>query len=120
VTTDRSQFLRTNRDVEGYLKRHGRIPSAVWLGSTPVPPEAYLRTLAKVALTIFDGNEVPATLQVLPTKLAIAKYVSDDDPKLWGWVILPPGFRAPQLMDLARRQSWTIKPALLDPDSLKP
>ena len=45
VTTYRSQFLRTTRDVEGYLKRHGRVPSAVWLGSTPVPPEAYLRTL---------------------------------------------------------------------------
>jgi hypothetical protein len=120
VTTDRSQFLRTTRDVESYLSRHGRIPSAVWLGSTPVPPEAYLRTLAKVALTLLDGKEVPETLQVLPTKLAVAKYVSDDDPKLWGWVIFPPGFRAPALMDLARRQSWTIKPAILDPDALKP
>jgi hypothetical protein len=117
VTTDRSQFLRTTRDVEGFLKRHGRVPSAVWLGSKPVPPEAYLRTLAKVALAILDGNEVPATLEVLPMKLAVAKYVSDDDPKLWGWVIFPPGFRAPALMDLAQRQSWTIKPALLSRDA---
>jgi hypothetical protein len=120
VTTDRSQFVRTSRDVASYLRRHGRVPSAVWLGSKPVPPEAYLRTLAKVAAAVLDGKEVPETLEVRPTKLAAAKYVSDDDPKLWGWVIFPPGFRAPALMDLARRQAWTIKPALLDPAALRP
>ena len=30
---------------------------------------------------------------------------------LWGWVIFPPGFRAPKLMGLARLQAWTLKPA---------
>jgi hypothetical protein len=120
VVTDRSQFLRTGRDVAGYLKRHGRIPSAVWLGSTPVPPEAYLRTLARVALDLLDGKEVPEKLEILPTKLGAARYVSDDDPKLWTWVIFPPGFHAPALMDLAKRQAWTIKPAVLDAGALTP
>ncbi len=120
VETDVSQFLRTSRDVAAYVRRHGRVPSAVWLGSKPVPPEAYLRTLAQVVLKL-DGREWhEPTVTVRPTKLAAAKYVSADDPKLWGWVIFPPGFRAPELMDLARRQAWTIKPALLDPDALKP
>jgi hypothetical protein len=120
VTTDRSQFLRTTQDVSSYLARHGRVPSAVWLGSKPVPPEAYLRTLANVVLALLDGKHVPESIEVFPTKLAVARYVSDDDPKLWGWVIFPPGFRAPALMDLARRQSWTIKPAVLDPAALTP
>jgi hypothetical protein len=100
-------------DVADYLARHGRVPSAVWLGSRPVPPEAYLRTLAKVALARLDSKDVPESLEVKPTKLAVAKYVADDGPQLWGWVIFPPNFRAPALMDLARRQSWTIKPAVL-------
>lgn len=117
VTTDRSQFLRTARDVAAYLARHERVPSAVWLGSSPAPPEAYLRTLAQVALQILDNREVPEMLEVKPTPFAAAKYVADDDPKLWGWVIFPPGFRAPALMDLARRQAWTIKPALLQAGS---
>jgi hypothetical protein len=115
VTTDRSQFTRTTADVADFLRRQGRVPSAVWLGSVPVPPDAYLRTLARVALDLLDGRPVPDALEVRPTKLAAAKYVAEDDPKLWGWVIFPPGFRAPALMDLARRQAWTIKPALLDP-----
>jgi hypothetical protein len=120
VVTDRSQFLRTTQDVSSYLARHGRVPSAVWLGSKAVPPEAYLRTLAQVVLALLDGKHVPESIEVSPTKLSVARYVSDDDPKLWGWVIFPPGFRAPALMDLARRQSWTIKPAVLDPAALKP
>ena len=57
---------------------------------------------------------------VRPAKLAVGRHVSEDRPGLWGGVIFPPGFRAPALMDLARRQAWTIKPALLDPEALKP
>lgn len=114
VTTDASQFLRTCRDVADYLEKHGRIPSAVWLGSRPVPPEAYLTTLARIAQLRLDGKELPETIEIKPAKFAAARYVSDDDPrKLWGWVIFPPNFRAPALMELAKKQAWTLKPALL-------
>jgi hypothetical protein len=114
VRTDASQFQRTCRDVADYLDKHGRIPSAVWLGSRPVPPEAYLCALARVARLRLDGKELPETIEIKPAKLAAAQYVSDDDPKkLWGWVIFPPGFRAPALMELAKKQAWTLKPAAL-------
>jgi hypothetical protein len=113
VTTDASQFRRATRDVADYLARHERVPSAVWLGSTPVPPEAFLRSLAKVAATLLAGAEFPSKIEVRPTNLTAAKHVADDDPRLWGWVIFPPKFRAPAIMNLAKRQAWTIKPALL-------
>jgi hypothetical protein len=117
ATTDASQFGRTSLDVADYLHRHGRVPTAVWLGSTPVPPEAYLRALARVTLDLLDGKEMPAKIEVKPARLAVAERVSEDDPKLWGWVIFPPGFRAPALMKLARQQAWTLKPALLGPEA---
>ncbi|MHB1427016.1 MAG: hypothetical protein ACYC3I_27995, partial [Gemmataceae bacterium] len=115
VTTDASQFQRTCRDVADYLDKHGRIPSAVWLGSRPVPPEAYLTALARIAQLRLNGETMPASIEIKSAKLTAAHYVSDDDPKkLWGWVIFPPGFRAPALMDLAKKQAWTLKPALLN------
>jgi hypothetical protein len=113
VTTSDSQFLRTSKDVDDYLRKHGRIPTTVWLGSTPVPPEAYLPALAKVALELLANKPVPTKIEVKATKLEAAKYVSEDDPKLWTWVIFPPGFKAPAMMDLAKRQSWSLKPAVL-------
>jgi hypothetical protein len=116
VTTDWSQFQRTCADVEHYLKKHERLPSTVWLGSQGVPPDAYLASLARVAPALLEGKEPPTAIEVKPARLAVAKYVSADDPKLWGWVIFPPGFRAPAMMELARRQAWTLKPAVLGKD----
>ena len=55
----------------------------------------------------------PPKIEIRPATLAAAKYVADDDPQLWCWVIFPPGFRAPALMELAKKQAWTIKPAVL-------
>jgi hypothetical protein len=115
VTTDASQFRRTSADVADFLRKHGRIPTAVWLGSRPVPPEAYLGTLARIARSLLDGKTIPEMIEIKPMKLTAARYVADDDPrKLWGWVIFPPNFRAPALMELAKKQAWTLKPALLD------
>ena len=50
--------------------QHGRIPSAVWLGSRPVPPEAYLAALARVARTLLDGKAMPERIEIKPAKLA--------------------------------------------------
>jgi hypothetical protein len=113
VMTDDNQFLRTAADVADYMRKHGRVPSAVWLGSTSVPPEAYLGALAKVVLELLAGRPVPAKIEVKPARLAVAKYVEADDPKLWSWVIFPPGFKAPEMMELAKKQAWTLKPANL-------
>jgi hypothetical protein len=114
VTTDWSQFTRTAADVADFVRKQGRVPTAVWLGSTPVPPEAYLNALARVTIDLVDGKDTPKTVEVKPARLAAAEHVSADDPKLWGWVIFPKGFRAPAMMALAKRQAWTLKPAVLE------
>ncbi len=63
TTTDASQFQRTSLDVADYLRKHGRIPTAVWLGSRPVPPEAYLTALARIARSLLDGKAMPETIE---------------------------------------------------------
>jgi hypothetical protein len=113
---DRSQFLRTVSDVKGYLRVHGRVPSTIWLGSAAATPEAYFRALAQVARTLADGKTIDERIELKPARLGAGKCVADDGPALWRWVIFPPGFRAPRLMELAKRQTWTLKPALLRDD----
>lgn len=113
VTTDWSQLTRTSQDVADFLRKQKRVPTSVWLGSNRVPPEAYLRTVAKVVADLIEGKEPPKTVAIQPARFTAARFVSDDDPRLWSWTILPPGTRAPLMMDLAKRQAWTLKPALL-------
>ncbi len=128
VQTDRSQMERTVADVAHYMDRHGRVPNAVWLGSTPVSPESYLKTLAGYVVDLAaergivkDDERSPGrpsgdadVIRFAPTRLRPADHVAADNPKLWGWVIFPPDFRAPEMMELAKRQAWTLKPAVLD------
>lgn len=106
-----SQFGRTALDVSDFLERRGHVPNAVWFGSMAVPPESYLVALAGATKTLLAKGEPPASVIVGPARLAAAQYVADDSPTLWNWVIFPQGFRSPHLLDLARLQAWTLKPA---------
>ncbi|MBI3461797.1 MAG: hypothetical protein HY000_01885 [Planctomycetes bacterium] len=115
LTVPMEQFVRTAQDVDDYMRRHRRVPNAVWLGSQPVSPERYLFALAEV----LRQDRLPESVTFdadTDVRLATERYVSDDQPKLWGWVIFPPEFRAPEMMQLAKRQAWTLKPALLRRD----
>jgi hypothetical protein len=108
-----SQFSRSVLDVAGFLEKNGQIPNVVWLGSTPVPPESYLVALAQTTLALLSANALPDSVTLRPARLAAARYVADDSPSLWDWIIFPEGFDAPQLMVLAKLQAWTLKPAII-------
>jgi hypothetical protein len=101
-------------DVAGFLDENNQIPSVVWLGSTAVPPESYLVALAQTTQALLSTRAMPDSVTLQPAHLAAARYVADDSPRLWDWIIFPQGFDAPQLMALAKLQAWTLKPALLE------
>ncbi len=112
VSTDLNQFARTAADAADYISKRGRLPATIWLGSEPVTPEAYLEALARLVKLKIADEPLPETIKLNQNVLMAAKYVSDDRPELWRWVIFPEGFHAPELMELAKRQAWTIKPAV--------
>jgi hypothetical protein len=118
VQTDDSQFGRTARDVASFLRAHGRVPSSVWLGSVAVAPEAFVRALGRVVREVHAGKPVPHVIEIPPARLGARRYVAEDDGGLWRWVIFPRGFRAPGVMAMARRQAWTLKPAVLNAAAL--
>ncbi len=113
ATTGWNQYARTLADVKSYLDTHGRIPSTVWLGSRAVSPESFLGSLARVLPAVLAGTP-PATVDFKPLTLSSGKHVADDSEKVWGW-LFPKGWHAPEMMALARRQAWTIKPAVRNP-----
>ncbi|HLW78893.1 MAG TPA: polysaccharide deacetylase family protein [Terriglobia bacterium] len=108
-----SQFSRTTLDVADFLAKTNQVPSQVWFGSTAVTPESYLVALAQAVNRLLVKAEPPESVTLAPASLVSAPYVAHDSPSLWGWPIFPPGFHSPQLMELARLQAWTLKPARL-------
>jgi hypothetical protein len=108
-------FLEDARDL-------GRIPAVIWVAGKPVAPEDFAATLGCVVQQISDqslarwtGTDFPGLKEIELKKgnFTAGKHVSEDQPGLWGWVIFPKNFRAPKMMELARLQAWTLKPAVL-------
>jgi len=86
-----------------------QLPSIIWVAGEPVRPEDFAVTLASIVTEeSYSGN-----VTIRQGELEAKKYVADDSPRLWGWVIFPEGFNAPRMMEIAKLQSWTIKPATL-------
>jgi len=59
-------------------------------------------------LPLQEGVMIGKNLELLP-----ARRVAKDTPGLFGgWIIHKEGFRAPKILEIARLQAWTLKPAM--------
>jgi peptidoglycan/xylan/chitin deacetylase (PgdA/CDA1 family) len=106
-------FARAVRDVAGFCRTTHRLPDEVWIGSESLSPADYLATLGPVVESLIQTGKAPADVIRREGRFTADRYVAEDSPALWGWVIFPDGFHAPKIMELARLQAWTLKPAIL-------
>lgn len=97
------------QELLNIVQRTGQMPSVIWIAGEPVRPEDFAVTLAHVVAFGGLSGDVP----LRRGELAAKKHVADDSARLWGWVVFPEGFRAPRMMEVAKLQAWTIKPAVL-------
>ena len=103
---DRWRFDKAKAEAVAFIKASGRLPASVWLGSDTLSLEDFAATLAT------DSGSSGAVV-ARKGNAEFRDYVTKDPEKTYDWVIHPQGFRAPELLDLARLQAWTLKPALL-------
>ncbi len=109
-------FRSALTDVRGFIQTQQRVPARVFIGSEPVPPSDFLVALASVHQWYLKNGCFPTEEGVVlgsHVELRAARHVAEDTPELFGgWVIHPADFRAPRILEVARLQSWTLKPAL--------
>lgn len=106
----------TTQDVLRYITAEHRVPARVFVGANQVTPAEFLVAVAGAWNAHLAQGKVPSDAAAnlgSGTGIASEKHVAADTPELFGqWVIHKAGFRAPKLMELARLQAWTLKPAL--------
>jgi hypothetical protein len=112
-------FRDALRDVSDELRVRKQVPSRVFAGTKRIAPADFLRACAQVILSISSPPPnallaFPKTVQIPhDTKIAAEKHIAEDTPGLFGgWVIHVEGFRAPKILEQARLQAWTLKPAV--------
>lgn len=109
-------FRDTTRDVLDFTVVQQRVPARVFVGAEAVPPADFLLALAAAyhgyvetgKLPLAEGVTMGSSPELLP-----ARHVAADTPGLFGgWIIHKEGFRAPKIVELAKLQAWTLKPAI--------
>lgn len=110
-------------DVRDYIRAQRRVPARVFVGAEAVGPADFLGVMARVYVESGSGGGEAGRLSAkslglgaAPAVVLPAERVAADTPELFGgWVIHREGFRAPGILDVARLQAWTLKPALRQP-----
>jgi hypothetical protein len=109
-------FRDTTLDVRDFIRAHERIPAHVFLGTEAIAPADFLVALASVYDAYRTSGKLPLDREVrlrANTPVSSARYIAKDTPNLFGgWVIHKEGFRAPKILEVARLQAWTLKPAV--------
>lgn len=100
-------------DVRDYLRTNHRIPARVFIGADPVSPADFLVGLASAYAKHQQTGQLPSAVQLgQNVQLLTAGRVVKDGPNVYGgWIIHKLYFRAPKILDVARLQAWTLKPA---------
>ncbi|MGE0126570.1 MAG: polysaccharide deacetylase family protein [Blastocatellales bacterium] len=107
------EFHEAVRQVSQFCRTHGRMPDEIWIGAQSISPQDYLATLGSVIENRKSANAQLTGIQLRQGRFTADRYVAEDSTQLWDWVIFPEGFHAPKIMELARLQAWTLKPAIL-------
>lgn len=102
----RTAFVRAKADVVSFIRVHRGLPAEVWIGAE------YL-SLPDFAATLAADSGAGPVVSVRSGNPEMEKYIATDPVKTFNWVIHPEGFSAPGLLELARLQAWTLKPARL-------
>jgi hypothetical protein len=102
----RAQFESAKADVISFIQANHRLPPSAWIGPERLSLPDFAATLAadqpgSPLVTVRKGNP------------EMEQYVATDAVKAFSWAIHPEGFSAPNLLELARLQGWTLKPARL-------
>jgi hypothetical protein len=109
-------FRDATLDLRDFIQIHGRVPTRVFIGADAVPPADFLVALASV----YDGYRKNGRLPIgqsvtLGSNIVLRpeRHIAKDTPNLFGgWIIHKENFRAPKILEVARLQAWTLKPAL--------
>jgi hypothetical protein len=99
-------FETSMSDLKSFIETTHRLPAEVFVGSETLSIADFAATLAGHVLS-------PGSIRVERGKQEFRKYFSTDAKGSFRWPIHPEGFAPEELLDLARLQGWTLKPARL-------
>jgi PelA/Pel-15E family pectate lyase len=106
ATIPAAVFRKAASDAADFIRRFHRLPNEVFLGADTL-------SLGDFAATVGGNYGKEGDAPVVRGKIEFDRYFALDGRKPFSWVIHPENFDGAPLLDLARLQGWTLKPARL-------
>jgi hypothetical protein len=97
-------FRRAVADAGDYVRHFDRLPNEVFLGAETL-------SLADFAATLAGSSGRDGDVPVAHGSIEFESYFASDGRRSFNWIIHPEGFDGASLLELARLQGWTLKPA---------
>ena len=111
IRVELGDFVRRCEEVNKYIVRHNRIPGRIRVNGVEVGPGSLARAMAKCVLLLREGRsegeiriEEGDDFPGIERELALPHYEGS-------W-LYSEGFKGERIIELARLQSWSAKPAL--------
>jgi hypothetical protein len=105
-TISEAAFRTAKQDAAAFIARFQRLPNEVFVGAETLSLTDFAATLAT---SYGKSGDVP----VVRGQTEFDRYFATDGKRSYNWVIHPEGFDGSPLLELARLQGWTLKPARL-------
>ncbi|MCX7796053.1 MAG: hypothetical protein N2380_05995 [bacterium] len=103
---NQQDFLSACRWTIEFIDRNNRIPDSIKINDKNISPIDFFAT----ANSLISSTEIlPDTIEIKRGNPILEDQVKEEG--VWNWTIFPEGFSAPNLIELARLQTWTLKPA---------
>ena len=97
-------FRRAVADAGDYVRHFDRLPNEVFVGAETL-------SLADFAATLAGSSDGDGDVPVARGSIEFEGYFASDGRRAFNWIIHPEGFDGASLLELARLQGWTLKPA---------
>jgi hypothetical protein len=105
------EFLNASVSALDYMHHYGRMPSELYAGAGLIAPEDFLVTALSLLPDLVIKKE-PLQVEIRKGRLQSANLVNDEFAQsAWRWHMFGKEFKAPRLLELAKLQAWSIKPA---------
>ncbi len=112
-TVKLEEFLKASYEVKLFIELNNRIPEFIKINGVKISPVDFLASEAELYMKIYSGEE-PEDVELIEGRFEPDRYVSLEGAKdCWRWAIFPKDFEAWRLVEMAKLQTWTIKPATL-------
>jgi len=109
IFCDQKDFTIACRWALEFINKNSRIPEAITIQDKPVSPIDFFATANALISQLSINDSLPKNIRIIRGNLPLESQVKEEG--VWNWIIFPENFTAPNIIELAKLQTWTLKPA---------